>query len=703
MSVLFVEIGCEEIPARLQVKAVADLSYGLCRRLVALGFAAEPGRMAVSPRHMAVEITGLETALPDAQTVRRGPRMDAPDQAIDGFCQSTGLSREQLVTRETEKGTFYFAMIKQQGAKLSECLQAVITETITEFPWPKSQRWAETNLTWVRPLHAVNVLVDGQPVAGWIDLGGAMRVAFGTSATGHPFYPAKPVTLTDFDSYVAAMEDVYVQVDHKDRKARIADQLVKVAATKHLQPVIDDNLLDEVTGLVEWPNVIIGQIDPDFMRLPPEVLVTSMRVHQKFFALSQTGVAENLAPYFMTVANRRSDSVNDKLIAAGNERVLRARLADAKFFFEQDKKTPLESQAKRLAAITFYEGLGSLADKAERMAALAGAIANRLDSADPNTARRAATLAKADLVTEMVVEFPELQGIMGGYYAAAAGEAADVADALTQHYRPQGPSDAIPASLYGQIVALADKIDTLTGFFGIGDKPTGSRDPFALRRAALGMLRIIDESNLDLSIDALLADAAALHKSFGHRAEGYDNGAEADNADLHSFILDRLRVRLRDSGIQHDVVAAVLAKVPAGAVGDIRLWGRLAATLDSFLSSDDGKLLAGGWRRVSSLLTAEAKKTTKLPLQVDKELFTDQAETELYQAVELLPDSAGQDEQSIFSVIKGLAALSGPIDRFFDAVVVNADEATIRENRLALLAAVRAQMLEIADFSQLEG
>ena len=703
MSVLFVEIGCEEIPARLQVKAVNDLCDNLCGRLVALGFTAEQGRVAVSPRHMAVEITGLETTLPDAQKDRRGPRTDAPDKAIDGFCQSTGLSREQLVKRQTEKGAFYFAVMQQQGAVLAECLQTVIAETLTNFPWPKSQRWAETSLTWVRPLHSVNVLVDGQPIAGWIDLGGAKRIAFGMTAMGHPFYPAEPVSLSDFDSYVVAMEDVHVLVDHEDRKARIADQLENVAATKQLQPVVDDNLLDEVTGLVEWPNVVMGQIETEFMSLPPEVLVTSMRVHQKFFALSQKGATENLAPFFMTVTNRRSDLVNDKLIAAGNERVLRARLSDAQFFYEQDKQTPLDSLAEKLEVITFYEGLGSVADKAERMAALAGAIANQLDAADPDTARRAAVLAKVDLASEMVGEFPELQGIMGGYYATAAGEAADVADALTQHYRPQGPSDEIPASLYGQIVALADKIDTLTGFFGIGSKPTGSRDPFALRRAALGVLRIIDEGNLDLSIDALLADASALHKSAGHRVDADNKDAAAHHADLPEFILDRLRVSLRESGIKHDVVAAVLAMAPEGAVGNVRLWRRLATALDSFLSSDDGRLLAGGWRRVSSLLAAEEKKTTNLSLQVDEDLFVDQTETDLYKAVQLLPKSNGQDETAILSAMQGLASLSGPIDRFFDAVVVNAGEDTVRSNRLALLAAVRAKMLVIADFSQLEG
>ena len=333
------------------------------------------------------------------------------------------------------------------------------------------------------------------------------------------------------------------------------------------------------------------------------------------------------------------------MIAAGNERGLRARLADAQFFYEQDKQTPLASLSEKLKAITFYEGLGSVAEKSERMVALAETISNRLDSADPDTARRAAALAKVDLASEMVGEFPELQGIMGGYYAAAAGEAADVAEALSQHYRPQGPSDEIPASLYGRIVALADKIDTLTGFFGIGTKPTGSRDPFALRRAALGILRIIDEGDLDLSLDGLLAISTALHKSAGHRVDGDNYQAAANFADLPNFILERLRVRLRESGIPHNVVAAVLAMAPAGAVGDVRLWGRLARALNSFLSSDDGRLLAGGWRRVTSILAAEEKKTGNLSVQVDEDLFVDQTETDLYQAIQLLPDSGGQDEQ----------------------------------------------------------
>ena len=696
MSTVFVELGCEEIPARLQARAISDLMQGLCSGLSALGFTATPGRMAVSPRHMAVEVTGLEAVLPDSRTERRGPRTDAPDKAIDGFCQSAGLSRDKLESRETEKGTFFFAVTEQKGAVLADSLASVLCAVLADFPWPKSQRWAGTSFAWVRPLHSVNLLLDGRGVSGQLDLGGGQAISFAAEAAGHPFYPSDPVTLSDFDSYLRDMKEAHVLVDYTDRRAIIAAQLDDCARGHGLKPVADDGLLDEVTGLVEWPTAIIGQIEPDFMTLPPEVLVTSMRVHQKFFALSATGQPDQLAPYFMTVANRVSDAAHNDLIAAGNERVLRARLSDAKFFYDVDRQTPLADNQDRLGAITFYEGLGTVAQKADRMAALAGAVARQTGSADADLARRSARLAKADLVTGMVGEFPELQGIMGGYYAAAGGEGPEVAAAITEHYRPQGPSDAIPVSLYGQIVSLADKIDTLVGFFGIGAKPTGSRDPFALRRAALGILRILDEADLDLSLDGLLADAAALHASDGHQLDGVD-------ADLPGFILDRLRVKLREAGLAHDVVAAALAMAPAGAVGDLRRWMRLATALDGFLKTEDGARLASSWRRVASILSAEEKKGPISPDKADVKLFADPAETNLHQAVAALPAEVGRDEQEIRAAIQALAALSGPIDQFFESVVVNADDKAVRANRLALLGAVRARMQMIADFNQLEG
>ena len=690
MAVLFIEIGCEEIPARLQKKAIFDLQKLFVEQLVALGFAAVAGRTAISPRHMAVEIKGLALSLQDAIIERRGPRSDAPDKAIDGFCQSVGLPREALSEEATEKGTFLFARTTEKGAVLADCLPELAQKVLAEFPWPKSQRWATSRMSWVRPLRSVNLLVDGKPITGAIALGGDMKIDFGQHAQTHPFHAPDTIALSDFDSYLSDMRKGFVLVDHKERMDEIKSQLEARAATKGLKPVRDDGLLAETNGLVEWPQVILGQIDDVFMELPPEILVTSMRVHQKFFALSDDGSPDKLAPYFMTVANRKADAKTDALIANGNERVLRARLSDARFFWDQDRARPLPEMAEGLSQITFYEGLGSVGDKAERMTKLATIIAEQIDDADSVLAARAAMLAKADLVSDMVGEFPELQGIMGGYYARHGGEKDSVASAIAQHYRPQGPNDSLPETKEGLTVSLADKIDTLTGFFGINQKPTGSRDPFALRRAALGVLRMIDEADLSLDLDAILASAAKLH--------GFDSA----DTELPSFILERLRVRLRDRGYGHDVIAAVLAKVEAGKCGDVRLLCRLTAALDGFLSTDAGQGLRAGWRRVASILEAEEKKSAISDKLVASSLSTSE-EKVLYDAVMNLPELSVSSLAGIEDAIKALAGLAEPINQFFDNVVVNSEDETIRLNRLALLARIRGAMYEIADFGLLEG
>ena len=690
MAILFAEIGCEEIPARLQKKAIADLQKGLVDQLCALGFAPDGGRCAISPRHMAVEITGLADRLDDMVVERRGPRSDAPDKAIDGFCQSVGLPRDQLVEEVTEKGSFLFARTTKTGAVLRGCLPELVRHVLAEFPWPKSQRWATSRMSWVRPLRRVNVLVDGVAVEGQLDLGGGMMMDFGQHAQTHPFHAPDLIDLSDFDSYVRDMKAGYVLVDHIARAAEIETQLAACAAEKGLKPVRDDGLLAETSGLVEWPQVIIGQIDPDFMELPAEILVTSMRVHQKFFALSATGQAEQLAPYFMTVANRKSDAKTNQLIANGNERVLRARLSDARFFWDQDRAKPLSEMASGLAQITFYEGLGSVADKAARMAALAPVLASQISGADSQQAGIAAQLAKADLVSDMVGEFPELQGIMGGYYATHSGESEAVANAIAEHYRPQGPADKLPQTPAGLAVSLADKLDTLTGFFGINQKPTGSRDPFALRRAALGVLRMIDEGDIRLNLDDMLAQSADQH------------GFDEPDRELASFILERLRVSLRDRGYAHDVIASVLATVPSGSCGDIRLLCRLTTALDGFLQTQAGQGLRAGWRRVASLLEAEEKKSP-ISATLDATLLSTEAERALYEAITELPALSVTSLKGIEEAMHALAGLAQPINHFFDNVVVNSDDEAIRQNRLALLSRVRVAMREIADFNQLEG
>lgn len=693
MARLFIEISCEEIPARMQARAIEALSEMLSSRLAERGFGAATARTAISPRHMAVELEGLEAHLPASQTERRGPRADAPDKAVDGFCQSAGLSRDQLELRDTDKGAFFFAVITQDGVELDEVITAILQDVISTFPWPKSQRWAETSISWVRPLRGVSVSRDGKPLTGHIHLSDSQTLAFQTETTAHPFYQSAPVPTADFDSYIKAMEAGLVIVDRDRRKAEIQRQMAKLADQNGLEVISDAGLLEEITGLVEWPQAICGTIDDSFMALPSEVLITSMRVHQKFFALSSATTGAT-APAFITIANRRADEKTTDLIRAGNERVLRARLSDAAFFYDQDRQSPLAEKISQLSQVTFYEGLGSMGQKSERLAALAAYIAPSC-GADEQASRRAGQLAKADLVTGMVGEFPELQGIMGGYYAAHDAEDEAVSVALSEHYRPAGPNDSLPSRPEAFALSLADKIDTLVGFFAIGAKPTGSRDPYALRRAALGILRMIDEADLSLNLhDAMLASA----QLYGY--EGLDD-------DLPGFIIDRLKVSLRDQNISHDVVSSVLsasehADGQTAYLADLRLHMRLSAQLQEFLSTDAGRGLVAGWRRVASILAAEEKKAPLTLSEISEALFETPAEQTLYTAVSALSDTELTDVTEISGRLVELAGLAGPINSFFDAVVVNADDSAVRINRLALLSELRTAMRRLADFSQIE-
>lgn len=686
MAVLFVEISCEEIPARMQKNAIAALERNLTSLLKNEGFNPSTTRSVISPRHMAVEIAGLEEQLADSVSEKRGPRTSAPDKAIDGFCQSAGLERSQLEVRDTGKGEFYFASMQIKGASLKVVLPAILQQLIEEFPWPKSQRWGETSINWVRPLHQISASIDGVPLAGELKLGAGIMQPYATHTNAHPFHAEKPVSLSHFDSYLEDMKAGYVWVDQTARKAEIRRQLAHCAEEKSLHLVADEGLLEEITGLVEWPHALCGQIDERFMSLPSEVLITSMRVHQKFFALS-TGPDSQAAPYFITVANRNATAQTAQLITQGNERVLRARLADAAFFWEQDKAVPFEDYLPRLEKVTFYDTLGTMRQKADRISALAQRLAE-MCGADPKDAARAGQLAKTDLVTGMVGEFPELQGIMGGYYAEHHGENKAVSTAISEHYRPQGPDDAIPQTATGRVIALADKIDTLVGFFGVGEKPTGSRDPFALRRAALGILRIMDEASLALDMSAVFAQAATLH--------GF---AQAD-ADLHNFMQDRLRVSLRDKGIAHDIVACAMSADNQLGV----LWKmRLAACLQKHLLSAEGEQMLAGYRRFASLLLAEQKKADLPEGSIDPEQFEDAAENNLFLAMQSLPTYQPGDEASLAKLVSGLAQLKDPINRYFDHVVVNTDNQMLRINRLHMLNSLYGYFSQIADLSLIEG
>ena len=692
MADLLIEIICEEIPARMQARAAADLERLITGKLGEAGLKHGAARHFVAPRHLALYVEGLAERQEDLSEERRGPRADAPEQAIAGFLKSTGLSREQLTEEDTPKGRFLFARIEKSGAATADLLPGMVTSVLADFPWPKSQRWGATRFRWVRPLHRVNVLLGGAPLAGELDLGGA-SLAFTAASRGHYFEHADDIDLAGVasaDDYVERLRAGHVMVDRDERRATLLEGASALAEAAGTSLRANEGLVDEVCGLVEWPSPLFGSIEERFMALPGEVLEASIRAHQKYLVTEDADGA--LQPGFVIVGNRLADAERDAVILAGNQRVLRARLADAEFFWQEDMKTPLEEMLPRLSDIAFYEGLGSVHDKAMRLEALAAAIGGHVEGCDAATATRAARLAKADLVSGMVGEFPELQGIMGGHYIRAAEPA--VADAVAAHYRPQGPADSLPGSAEGCVVSLADKIDSLVGFFGVGAKPTGSKDPFALRRAALGIIRIIRERRIRMPLGTILSAAAKAH------------GFDAVDPDLLAFIRERLRVTLRDDGLAHDVVAAALGDDGAEGDDDILALADRAAALSEFLSGDDGTGLLAGWRRAASILNAEESKAKQaFSPETDPRLFTEDSEIALHGALAALPEPAAgaQDRETLLAAMQSLGGLRGPIDGFFDRVVVNDDDAAVRQNRLGLLAMVRHSMQRVADFSKLEG
>ncbi len=682
-----IEIICEEIPARMQARAASDLTRLFAEAFAAANLAHDRMHSFVAPRHLALYVDGLAAEQQDKVAEKRGPRVDAPEKALKGFLKSTGLSRGQLVAEETPKGTFLFARTKIKGAATSTFLPAMISDILKNFPWPKSQRWGTTSFRWVRPLHRVNVLYGGTGLEGSLDMGGT-KLPFTTLSTGHYFEAPADLNLRGVSSaedYVSLLCGAHVIVNRSARIDMIRHGAKELAAGLGCDLKTGDANIAELAGLVEHPHLLLGAIEDRFMALPPEVLQSSIEAHQKYITLQAHD--GSFSPHFVVVSNRLVDNKRDAMILAGNQRVLRARLADAEFFWIEDRRTPLADFLPRLAEITFYEGLGTVHDKAQRLERLAADIAPAIAGADAAVAARAGLLAKADLVTGMVGEFPELQGIMGGYYARNAGENGLIPAAIAAHYRPQGPYDSLPATADGLAVALADKIDTLVGFFGVGACPTGSKDPFALRRAAIGVIRILTESNISISIQDILEKAAGYH------------GFTAIDDDLLPFIRERLRVNLRDTGIAHDVVAAALGD---GELDDICLLGNRAAALNAFVISENGAGLVSGWRRAVSILKSEEiKEKQEFAPKTDPSLFVKPAETDLHAALKALPTVS--DDGDLNVVLASLGGMRKPIDRFFEEVVVNDDSLRVRSNRLGLLALVRERMLGVADFSKLEG
>ncbi|CAN7254221.1 glycine--tRNA ligase subunit beta [Brevundimonas sp. LjRoot202] len=725
MPQLLLELFSEEIPARMQPGAARDLERMAADRLKAAGLTYDALTTYAGPRRLTLVVEGLPAATPDREEELKGPRANAPEQALDGFLRKTGLTRDQL----TERDGVLFAVISSKGRATAELIPEMVDHIVRGFPWPKSMRWGSGTLRWVRPLKRIVALFDGHIVPFEID-----GIASGDLTEGHRFLGSgQPFAVKDFADYRHRLEREFVLLDVADRKLRILEAAQKVCHDRGLALVDDDGLLDEVAGLAEWPTPILGDMDPRFLDLPPEVVRLSMKVHQKYFAVRDPA-KHGLAPHFVVVANVEA-SDGGAALAAGNSRVLSARLDDARFFWDEDLKTGFDAWNNKLKGVTFHAKLGTLADRVDRIAALAREIAP-LVGADPDQAEQAARLAKADLASGMVGEFPELQGVMGGYYARAFGQPDAIADAVRDHYKPQGPADTVPTAPLTIAVSLADKLDTLVGFFAIDEKPTGSKDPFALRRAALGVIRLILENDVrfgdfETSIQDWIgqyfaerralpgfaaADAADFAKlrarpevagarwvaaEYGSHGVVQALVAHSTPKDILAFFADRLKVLLRDQGKRHDLVDAVFA------LGDddlVRIVRRVEA-LDAFLATDDGANLLAGSKRASNILKAEEKKGL-LPAGEPVALTgAPTEETALIAAASAAATAADAALaiEDFAAAMRALAALRAPVDAFFTAVLVNSDIPAERDNRLKLLGQVRAIMGRVADFGQIAG
>lgn len=765
MPDLLIELFSEEIPARMQARAREDLKKLVTDGLVEAGLTYAGAAAFSTPRRLTLAIEGLTGESAAVREERKGPATTAPQPAIDGFLRSTGLTLDQLEVRDDKKGQVYFAVITKPGRPAPAIIAEVLEGAIRNFPWPKSMRWGAGSLRWVRPLHGVLCILTSEAGAEVVTME-VDGIRAGNQTWGHRFLSKGAITVSSFDDYAMKLKRAHVILDSAEREAHIWADATNAAFAAGLEVVEDKGLLAEVAGLVEWPVVLMGRIGEDFLALPPEVLQTSMKEHQKFFSVKnpRTGRIEG----FVTVANTEAAD-QGATILKGNQKVLSARLSDAKFFWENDLREakagpghePMGKWLDGLKAVTFHNKLGSQADRIERIAALAREIAP-LVGADAGKAERAARIAKADLRSGMVGEFPELQGTMGRYYALEAGEDAAVADAVRDHYSPLGPSDAVPTEPVSVAVALADKIDTLTGFWAIDEKPTGSKDPFALRRAALGVIRLILVNELRVSLLPILnhgfsglAQAALRSKeltqqlvndSANRRSEivvelassttaaatrtlqmelsalnksefALISAANAAHAlfkfisdsipsarrDLSDFSADRLKVFLKDQGIRHDIIDACLA-MPGN--DDLTLLVKRAEALGAFLKSDDGTNLLQGFKRANNILSAEEKKDgVEYSYGADVKFAETAEERALFAALDRA-DAAIQPAmkaEDFGAAMLAMAALRAPTDAFFTAVQVNSDNPVVRRNRLNLLSRIRAICLSVADLTRIEG
>jgi glycyl-tRNA synthetase beta chain len=710
MAELLLELFSEEIPARMQPPARADLARLLGAKLGEAGLEFKDVETYATPRRLTAVVEGLPSRSPDLREEKKGPRVDAPEAAINGFLKSAGLrSITQADRREDKKGAYYVATIERRGRPTADVIAEIVPEIVKSFPWPKSMRWGYGRLRWVRPLHSILCLLDGKVVPFELD-----GIKSGKETRGHRFLAPKPFNVKSFADYKNRLRDAYVILDGEERAARISKEARALAAKQGLTLVEDEALLAENAGLTEWPMALMGVFHEAFLSVPPEVLSTAMKAHQKCFSLRDR--KGDLANRFILVANLKAKD-GGKAVVAGNQRVIAARLSDAKFFFDQDRKVKFdEGRVPKLKEIVFHEKLGSQYERVQRVWKLAREIAP-LVGADPDDAERTAILAKADLVSLMVGEFPELQGVIGRYYALDQGEDPLVANAIEAHYKPLGLSDEVPREKVAIAVALADKLDMLVGFWAIDEKPTGSKDPYALRRAALGVIRIVLENGVRLPLKPVI-----------HKESGRVGGVEVHGPDteypphfdqlpvtertkiienisarsLLAFFADRLKVHLREQGARHDLVDAVFAL----GGDDLLMIVRRVEALGRFLDTKDGEHLLTGTKRAINILRIEEKKdNVSYDQPPDADLLKRPEEKALAKAVDQIEmeAAAAVAREDFEAAMAAMAKLRVPVDAFFDFVTVNTQERDLRENRLRLLNRIRATTLTVADFSKIEG
>lgn len=718
MSSFLLELFSEEIPARMQAFASEELKNRITDVLNKTGIAYDTATSYVTPRRLILSIDGLPETQADFTEERKGPSVNAPEQALNGFLKSTGLSKDELVIQDTPKGRFYFANIVRKGRATADVLKETTQNVMASFPWPKSMRWASHQEHWVRPLQSILCLFDEKIVP--VSFAGKTA---SDKTRGHRFMAPAEISVKNFDDYREKLRKAYVIIDPNERKQIIMDEIRRIADEKGLVLHEDDALLNEVAGLAEYPVALAGRIDDDFMNVPKEVLITSMKTHQKYFSLlTQDG---QLAPWFIVVSNIKAPD-GGKEIIAGNERVLRARLSDARFFWDEDRKQKLEDKVEKLKTRVFHAKLGTIYDKVDRIRRLLPFILEYIPDANADDADRAALLCKADLSSGMVGEFPELQGVMGRYYALNDGENDAVASAIAEHYAPQGPNDKCPTSPVSVALALADKIDTLIGFWLIDLKPTGSKDPFALRRAALGLIRLLLENKIRMPLLTVFQKARTVYGDSiqnavrqaitemekknvkGSQPVILTNWSVLQTEYLLSFVTDRLKVYLKESGIRHDYITAVynLAKTHDLLRLDlIRMLARVQA-LQTFLASEDGLNLLTAYKRAANIVRKEEDKdNVSYQDTPEKARFVQTEEGALFDTLDkvVLNSSKKIADDDFEGAMEVLATLRRPVDAFFDNVTVNCDDVKRRANRLRLLSAIVSAMGGVADFSVIEG